>query len=58
MRCIGTGTANIKLTLRPDTVLPTLFGEKKISSVYLGLDEPERFLKQIGERIGGKQAAG
>ena len=58
MRCIGTGTANIKLSLKPDTVLPTLFGEKKICTIYLGLDEPERFLRQISERIGDQKPVG
>lgn len=58
MRCIGTGTANIKLSLKPDTVLPTIFGEKTICTIYLGLDKPERFLRQISERIGNQKPVG
>lgn len=44
---IGTGTANIMITLTPDTRLQTLFGKKQIRTVYLGLDEPSLFLQEI-----------
>ena len=44
---IGTRTANIMISLKPDTRLQTLFGKKQIRTVYLGLDEPSLFLQEI-----------
>lgn len=51
LRFVGTGTANIKLNLKPATRLRTLLGLKPIASVYLGLDEPHQFAVALAERL-------
>ncbi|HUD94050.1 hypothetical protein [Sphingobium sp.] len=52
LRYTGTGTANVKLVLDAGTRLDTLAGSREVDVVYLGLDEPERFLAELRSRLG------
>lgn len=47
MRLMGMGRANVRLTLAPGTRLKTAFGEKEIAELYIGLDEPGRFIAAV-----------
>ena len=47
LRFVGTGTANVRIDLRPDTQLPTLFGRRPVESVFIGLDDPAAFRRQL-----------
>lgn len=51
LRLVGMGSANIVLTLRPDTTVNAPFGAKQISEIYLGLDEAIAFRRQLQGRI-------
>lgn len=44
IRCIGAGAANVRLQLLPNTVLKTVFGEKIVHEVLIGIDEAKGFL--------------
>lgn len=52
LRFVGTATANVKLCLRPGTQLETLIGPREVDCVYLGLDEPRRFMAELQGKIG------
>ncbi|MGY0505417.1 hypothetical protein [Luteimonas sp. e5] len=52
IRFVGTGTANIRLQLKPSTTIETMLGSRKVATIYIGLDEPERFIREIQERLG------
>ena len=52
LRYTGTGTANVKLVLEAGTRLDTLAGSREVDVVYLGLDEPERFVAELRSRLG------
>lgn len=41
-RMVGMGRANLHLRLLPGTRLATLFGERDVHDIFLGVDEPER----------------
>lgn len=51
LRFVGTGTANVRIDLRPDTQLPTLFGRRPVESVFIGLDDPAAFRRGLAERV-------
>lgn len=50
LRLVGMGGANVLLRLAKGTRLKTLFGEREILEVWLGLDEPERFVRTVGRK--------
>lgn len=50
LRLVGMGAANVRIALQEGTRLERLFGDREISEVLIGLDEPERFISEIGER--------
>lgn len=52
LRFIGTGTANIKLHMKPGTRLETIMGTREVEAVYIGLDEPRRFMGELKGRLG------
>lgn len=52
LRFVGTGTANIKLALKPGSRLDTIVGTREVDTVYLGLDEAHRFMRELHRRIG------
>ncbi|MBI3154758.1 MAG: hypothetical protein HYZ20_05065 [Burkholderiales bacterium] len=47
MRLMGMGRANVRLRLAPGTRLKTIFGGKEIAELYIGLDEPGRFIAAV-----------
>ena len=48
LRLQGMGTANVRLLLAPGTRVETLLGPREISEVFVGVDEPDRFVQAIG----------
>ncbi|MFN9745656.1 MAG: hypothetical protein ACK57B_08435 [Betaproteobacteria bacterium] len=55
LRCAGQGRANVHLRLRTGTRLATLAGERAVSEIFLGVDEPERLLRALN--LPGEPAA-
>jgi hypothetical protein len=51
LRFVGTGTANVRIDLKPGTQLPTLFGRRQLESVFIGLDDPAAFRRGLADRI-------
>lgn len=51
LRFVGTGTANLRINLRPDTRLATLLGAKSVQAIYIGLDEPHAFRDALYARL-------
>ena len=49
MRLMGMGRANVRLTLAPVIRLRTVFGEKEVAELYIGLDEPGRFIATVSQ---------
>jgi hypothetical protein len=47
LRFVGMGRANLRLALAPGTRLHTLFGEREVGEIFLGVDEPERLLQAL-----------
>lgn len=47
LRLTGMGRANVRLTLAPGTRLRTPFGEQEVAQLYIGLDEPDRFIAAV-----------
>lgn len=46
------GTMNVEITLRPGTLLPTLFrGNQAASHIVLGVDDPAQFVEALGARL-------
>ena len=47
IRCIGAGAANVRLQLLPNTLLKTIFGEKIVHELLIGVDDVNGFLNAI-----------
>ncbi|WP_374673738.1 hypothetical protein [Ideonella sp.] len=47
LRLTGVGRANVLIRLRPGTRLGTPFGERVVSEIVLGVDEPARLLAAL-----------
>jgi hypothetical protein len=56
LRFVGTGTANVRIDLKPGTQLPTLFGRRSVESVFIGLDDPATFRRELAERAAAAAA--
>lgn len=52
LRFVGTGTANVGIHAKPGTILETLLGAREVTTVYVGLDEPGRFIADLRRRLG------
>ncbi|MBQ0958264.1 hypothetical protein KAK06_04785 [Ideonella sp. 4Y11] len=50
-RIAGMGRTNLCLHLRPDCRLPTVLGERTVSEICIGVDEPERLIAALRERL-------
>jgi hypothetical protein len=48
LRLQGMGRANVRLHLAPGTRVVLPFGEREVSELLLGVDEPERFIQAVG----------
>lgn len=47
------GELNIAIHLQPGVMLPDMLGrEKPVSTIYLGLDEPDRFIQEASVKVG------
>lgn len=44
LRLVGMGKATVRLRLAAGTRLTTVFGEREVTELYLGVDEPQRFV--------------
>jgi hypothetical protein len=51
LRFVGTGTANVRIDLRSGTTLPTLLGRRPVESVFIGLDDPAVFRRELADRV-------
>lgn len=45
---IGMGKANVRLRLAQGTRLKTLLGERTVTELYIGLNEPGKFVQALG----------
>lgn len=48
LRLAGMGRANVRIELLPRTRLPTTLGEREVSEVFVGVDEPDMFMRSAG----------
>lgn len=47
------GELNIAIHLQPGVMLPDMLGrEKPVATIYLGLDEPDRFIQEASVKVG------
>ncbi len=53
LRLHGMGRANVRLRLRPGTLLQLPWGEREVAEVLLGMDEPERFMQAVRAKLDG-----
>jgi hypothetical protein len=54
LRLAGMGQANVRIELSPGTRLATALGERDVSEIFVGVDEPERFMRAVAA---GRSAA-
>ena len=48
LRLTGMGAANVRIKLHPGTALRLPWGERTTDEIFLGVDEPERFIRALG----------
>lgn len=59
LRYCEAGAPNVRIELSPPLQVPGLFGAAKpVERIYLGIDEPQRFIAAVAERLGTATSAG
>lgn len=51
LRFAGMGSANVRIELAPGTRLMAALGEQEVSEIFVGLDEPDRFIRCVGASL-------
>lgn len=57
LRLGGMGKVNVRLELKPGTRLEMTFGQREITEIFMGMDDPQTFVRSVRSSTNAPQAA-